>query len=419
MTSTTEIWPDLTNPLDIMDGRAEFVDVVAELDTTTSVAVVDSGSPLFDFRRMDVARMAEAKNYKPEWLVRGLFVDRTFGVIAGPKKSAKSWFNTALGLHVATGTNFLGEFEVVRPGPVLYLTGESGFELAEIRAARYCESMGLDFSAAAQNFLITDQIAPATSPLFRDSLQAAMDDFQPVLVLLDPWYSYNSGGDSGQVTEIGPALAETSKLVNDCGATLLISHHFNSTGSGVDLDRITGAGFAEWAASWVLLRPRVNQYYDSSTGKMLLRWNAGSRSAGVIGKARDWTFSEGVYDEDAEVWVAPVSSELTEITADSDQRRTDHRASVIEAEIIQVLTDKPWELTKTELKGLVSGKGTDVGDAIDRMARRVGAHNGVGGEPGQLETAEVLRTTASGQQRTTTVYGLSLSQDPKYPSRPV
>lgn len=374
--------------------------------------------PLMQFRRMDVDRMRKAKDFKPTWLVRGLLVERTFGSVAGPKKAGKSWFLTALGLAIATGTDFLGEFPVEQQGSVLYLTGESGFELAEIRAARYCEAMGLDAHVAAENFIISDDIAPATSPLFDESIRTAIHQFQPKLVIIDPWYTYSAGGDSANLTEVGQALAHVGDLVTKQGAALLIGHHFNASGSGVDLDRMTGAGFAEWVATWVLLDKRTSDSYDDQTGEMKLRFEIGSRSPGVTGKTRDWTFSEGVYNEQEERWTAPLTSRLTEVGATYMDRKREYNQSRSESTIIQTLQDKPWELTRSELAKELGGKRADVLDIIKGMSDRIGGTNGTGGEPGQVVEVKLRYTDKAGRTRTKSVLGLSVHHFEDYPTPP-
>lgn len=60
----------------------------------------------------------------PRWLVKNAFTQGASGFIGGEPKTYKTWIGLELALSVATGTPFLGHFEVIDPGPVLYIQEE-------------------------------------------------------------------------------------------------------------------------------------------------------------------------------------------------------------------------------------------------------------------------------------------------------
>lgn len=60
----------------------------------------------------------------PKWLVEGIWAEGSCGFIAGQPKSYKSWCGLDLGLSIASGTDFLNQFKVINPGPVLYIQEE-------------------------------------------------------------------------------------------------------------------------------------------------------------------------------------------------------------------------------------------------------------------------------------------------------
>lgn len=61
---------------------------------------------------------------QPSWLIRRVWTEGAVGFIAGQPKSFKSWFALDMAVSVATGAPFLGAFQVIRPGPVLYIQEE-------------------------------------------------------------------------------------------------------------------------------------------------------------------------------------------------------------------------------------------------------------------------------------------------------
>lgn len=60
----------------------------------------------------------------PKWLIKDILTKGGLGFIAGQPKSFKSWFGLDLAISVATGTRFLNYFDVLLPGPVLYIQEE-------------------------------------------------------------------------------------------------------------------------------------------------------------------------------------------------------------------------------------------------------------------------------------------------------
>ncbi|MFZ0834896.1 MAG: bifunctional DNA primase/polymerase [Mycobacterium sp.] len=60
------------------------------------------------------------------WLVRGIWPERSAGVLAGDKKSMKTWTLQTIAVAVAAGGSLFDKYHVTSPGPVLYLAGEGG-----------------------------------------------------------------------------------------------------------------------------------------------------------------------------------------------------------------------------------------------------------------------------------------------------
>jgi len=73
---------------------------------------------------------------KPKYLVQGILTEGACGFIAGEPKSYKSWVGLDLALSVATGADFLGEFRIQNPGPVLYIQEEDPATTLKNRSAK-------------------------------------------------------------------------------------------------------------------------------------------------------------------------------------------------------------------------------------------------------------------------------------------
>lgn len=60
----------------------------------------------------------------PIWIVKNILTQASCGFFAGEPKSFKSWCALDLAISVATGAPFLNAFDVLQPGPVLYIQEE-------------------------------------------------------------------------------------------------------------------------------------------------------------------------------------------------------------------------------------------------------------------------------------------------------
>lgn len=72
----------------------------------------------------------------PKWLVKDIWGEASCGFIAGQPKSYKSWMALDLALSVATGAPFLDRFDVVEPGPVLYIQEEDPISRVKTRLGK-------------------------------------------------------------------------------------------------------------------------------------------------------------------------------------------------------------------------------------------------------------------------------------------
>ena len=88
---------------------------------------------------------AQMRSVKPpKWLVKDILTEGACGFIAGEPKSYKSWFSLDLAISVATGVPFLDTFDVLNPGPVLWIQEEDPPPLVKKRLEKIYPSKMLD-----------------------------------------------------------------------------------------------------------------------------------------------------------------------------------------------------------------------------------------------------------------------------------
>lgn len=92
-----------------------------EKDKTAAEAEDDERIPNTVLTTLD-SQVAHAR--QPKWLVKGILTEGGLGFISGEPKSFKSWFGLDLAMSISSGTRFLNEFDIVNPGPVLYIQEE-------------------------------------------------------------------------------------------------------------------------------------------------------------------------------------------------------------------------------------------------------------------------------------------------------
>jgi hypothetical protein len=263
-----------------------------------------------------------------DWHARGLLVKPTHGQLAGPEKALKSYIGLAVDVGLTLGVDVLGRWPVHRAQRVLALTGEGG-ELGFLRRLqRIAAGYGATVDDVRPMLRYTTETAPTSSLRFRDALAAELDAFQPDLVHLDPWYAFAPNDvDARNLYEQGAALEQLGQLVRSGGATLLINNHYNQTGSGGGLRRITMAGHAEWCDSWLLLDHREPPNVDA--GRFRLKLTAGSRQWGGTDHWID--FDIGRWDENLNDHIGGIRwavTRPTEPAGDDDRSEREHLARV-------------------------------------------------------------------------------------------
>lgn len=81
---------------------------------------------------------------KPKYIVQGILTEGACGFIAGEPKCYKSWVGLDLALSIATGADFLGNFRVANPGPVLYIQEEDPAPTLKNRTGKIWVNKAMD-----------------------------------------------------------------------------------------------------------------------------------------------------------------------------------------------------------------------------------------------------------------------------------
>ena len=316
------------------------------------------------------------------WLAKGLLVDPTYGQIGGELKTLKSVVATFVAVAVAAGRPIFDHFDVGAARPVVAYVGEGGRRPYVRRLRRIAGALGVK-TEDLPLYPVFD-VAPLASPIFRESLARDLRDIEPGLVVLDPLYMYH--GTTTRAADLhaeGALLGGLSRPCVDAGVSLLVVNHFNQTGTGMSLKRITMAGSGEWADSWILLAHRVDP--DLEAGLYRLTLAVGSRQWG----GTEWELDVSLGRFDAEK-----GDHEGDIAWDLRRASTARRAEQSADKILELVAHRPYQLTREEIVTGVGGNKERMRVLVDKLHA-----------DGRLALLHGIRQTLNGRTRKTWLYG--------------
>jgi hypothetical protein len=289
-------------------------------------------------------------NAPPVWTIKGLVISPTYGMLAGAEKSLKSYLAQFIAVGAAAGVPVLGQFEVPEPVTVLMYVGEGGRLPYTRRLERIAAAYGVNLADIP--LLTSFDVASVVSDVFRHSLVQHLKDYRPAVTIIEPYYAFHGTASEGKMLyEEGDQLVWLSRTAEEYGSSLIIGNHYNQTGSGSGLRRITGAGPAEWSDSWWIVEKDENRS-DVTTGHFELAFEVGSRQWGAT--SWDLTVDLGPFDEDT----MDNEGDITWTVQRSSGKRGSSSGT---AEfILNLVTQHPFEFTKTQIVNACGGRKPDV-----------------------------------------------------------
>lgn len=347
-------------------------DLIAEIDRLRGAG--DRVRPRFQI--VSAAQLAEPVP-PMKWLVSGVWPEGSYGVLAGEKKTLKTYNGLALLLAVASGQHFLGEFAVPEALPVLAIVGEGGEIPTRRRLQRLAEWMELDL--ASLPIRMTFDSGNALGEPFLPAIEQAIADEEPGLIYLDPLYAFHPPDVEAQnLYARGAMFAEMQLMIPD-GTSFVVADHFRKTGSKeLDLDAVAQAGAGQWADSWILQRHDSPARVD--TGDFSLGVQFGSRQWG--GAEYNVAWSLGPFDADSGEHLGDITVSVSRQEWGAKTAGRAHTENVVASHILTLLEAEPLVHTRTNVLQKVKAAAR-VGEAA--AARAFDELR----EAGQITSAEV------------------------------
>lgn len=213
-------------------------------------AVVEEGRP----EKLPFIRYSSfmAQNMEaPRWLIEDIWTAGSHGILGGEPKVSKSTLALAMGLSIASGKDFLGEFSVPSSsvGPVMMIQEENDPWVMQdrmrkiasfyglihkgdvsVRDAREGEAISkkvmLEFPDDVPFRLLNNYGFSLSSEEHREMLEEAVATIRPRMLILDPLYMLVGGVNMDRQHEITPYLKWLTRLRYEYGVAPLIVHHW-------------------------------------------------------------------------------------------------------------------------------------------------------------------------------------------------
>lgn len=222
---------------------------------------------------MDYAKFIDKPAPQYLWLVESVWGFTGHGLVAGEPKTYKSLIAQELAFAVASGTKFLGEFDVPEKGPVILIQRENPEHLVADRFQKMSAARGVWRPEDAKvNGRIIEVTSPPKLPIrilpteipfdlrVEEDIQmlcGEIESLKPKLVVLDPLYMMARGMDENSNTAVSEVLKTLLDIKNRYKVGILLVHHFNKPREDEGrsrLNRIAGAGgFGRWFESALYL----------------------------------------------------------------------------------------------------------------------------------------------------------------------
>jgi hypothetical protein len=161
-----------------------------------------------------------SREYKPNWLVKGLFERETMGLLFGNSASGKSLLVQDLSWCLANGFEFKGN-KTAGACKVAYICGEGFYGLMK----RF-KSLQHYYGGNADNLIISEQPAAFMDIASADAVCNAIAEWGGCdLIVIDTFHRNMGAGDENSAKDFAQFLSNIDMFLKPFGATILIIHH--------------------------------------------------------------------------------------------------------------------------------------------------------------------------------------------------
>jgi hypothetical protein len=177
----------------------------------------DGGLPFLPFQAIEVP------DEEQRWLVRDVWGLGAVGIIGGDPKLGKTISTDELAVSVASGSPFLGRFEVARPGPVVICSMEGQPWLTTDRLTKICRFRGVD-PKGLKIYVLDRATLRLDNPADLNNLRDALIRLDARLLILDPFVRLH-GADENSAADVSRVLGGLQTLQRETSTSIAVVHH--------------------------------------------------------------------------------------------------------------------------------------------------------------------------------------------------
>lgn len=214
------------------------------------------------YRARDFDKIDDTKR----WIIPSILAAEQTMLVSAPPKALKTSLMFDLGLSIATETKFLKTYQATK-GTVLFYCTEDTQSVNRDRL----DAMLKHRNGLTRNDL--DDLWMAQRLPSKEELKQQIRQTKATVVIIDPLYkTLPEKINTASIGDMGTHLTNYEQICRDEGATLILTHHFNRKSEKYgrpELEDMSGAGPAEFAGQWILIR-RPSAYDGSGIHRLNL-----------------------------------------------------------------------------------------------------------------------------------------------------
>lgn len=202
----------------------------------------------------DLPYLIKSSDLEPEkhdWLIEGLWVNKSVGLIVAPPKAHKSILTLNIAKAVATGTPLDGRKS--KQAPVVILQGENSLGNEKGRL----QQMGVGDDAPI--YFVKDSSMTLDNI---DLLKPSLKKIKAGLLIIDPLYMLLGSGDINSQADMTRKLKKLTNLKKELDISIILVHHTKKIedGDSVDPSKIYGTNFFNgWYESLIMISGQRKQ----------------------------------------------------------------------------------------------------------------------------------------------------------------
>lgn len=176
------------------------------------------------------------------WLWKPYIPIGEFTIIEGIEGLGKSWIGCALACAVADGKKLpFSENEPIAPGNVLMLSAEDSLP-------HTVKPRLLSMRANTDRIFALDEVFALDNPKDLIRFEAVIAEYEPVLVIIDPLFSYTGGKNLNQESDSRPMARKLIAIAQKFDCAIVGVRHIGKAKGNGDA-RAAGLGSVAWRAS--------------------------------------------------------------------------------------------------------------------------------------------------------------------------